>query len=409
MPSPTSHERGAGVNLVLSAAVLVAAMAVVAWRRAPVAQFFFARAELNALIVAVFVIGAIYAFYRMIQIQLEFSILDSVREHFTVIGGAGRMSAETIEGLPPSFVRERLLLYNEQARRGHPLDASGHYERVAQALGARSEVTRYVATLLVFLGLAGTFFGLLTSISGVSDLVSGMNADNAGNGVEFLDKMRANLAEPLRGMATAYSASLFGLVGSLLVGFMHLQLGAAQSRYAAWLEHLDTALFQPAFAGTVRMFAPAAGGAGAPAGAGAPMGPGISEEMARYMEASQRQLKENLDRMVTIIEHAEDMQSTFREILSTIHGEIETTNAAITRLSANQDLIREAMGKMVDLSRAGDESNRLTLSELKNINEALARFGAAQHAAQKSNDELLKDLLRALRHETGALQKAMTP
>jgi hypothetical protein len=97
------------------------------------------------------------------------------------------------------------------------------------------EMGRYISNLLVFLGLLGTFWGLLQTVNSVADTISGL-ANTGGAAEDAIGQLIANLREPLSGMGTAFSSSLFGLGGSLIIGFLDLQAGQAQNRFYADLE-----------------------------------------------------------------------------------------------------------------------------------------------------------------------------
>ena len=97
------------------------------------------------------------------------------------------------------------------------------------------EISRYVISLLVFLGLLGTFWGLLGTIGAVSSVVGGLEVGNRDFNLMF-QTMKAGLQEPLKGMGTAFSSSLFGLGGSLVLGFLDIQANHAQNRFFNELE-----------------------------------------------------------------------------------------------------------------------------------------------------------------------------
>jgi len=97
------------------------------------------------------------------------------------------------------------------------------------------EISRYVISLLVFLGLLGTFWGLLGTIGAVSSVVGGLEV-GSGDFNQMFQTMKAGLQEPLRGMGTAFSSSLFGLGGSLVLGFLDIQANHAQNRFFNELE-----------------------------------------------------------------------------------------------------------------------------------------------------------------------------
>lgn len=110
------------------------------------------------------------------------------------------------------------------------------------------EMGRYIANLLVFLGLLGTFWGLLQTVNAVADTISGL-ATEGGAAEDAIGQLIANLKEPLSGMGTAFSSSLFGLGGSLIIGFLDLQAAQAQNRFYSDLEDWLSGMATPSIVG----------------------------------------------------------------------------------------------------------------------------------------------------------------
>jgi hypothetical protein len=110
-----------------------------------------------------------------------------------------------------------------------PGQATSLLESIAVRLDDGREVLRYLAGLLVFLGLLGTFWGLLETVSSVGNVIKSLRT-GAEAGVLF-DELKAGLAAPLAGMGLSFSSSLFGIAGSLILGFLDLQVGQAQRRF----------------------------------------------------------------------------------------------------------------------------------------------------------------------------------
>src|SRR4029079_1937874 len=108
-------------------------------------------------------------------------------------------------------------------------------DSVASRLDEQRETTRYLVGLLVFLGLLGTFWGLLQTVSSVGATIGALDT-NAGESVMLFDQLKEGLSGPLKGMGTAFSCSMFGLAGSLILGFLDLQAGHAQGRFYNELE-----------------------------------------------------------------------------------------------------------------------------------------------------------------------------
>ena len=109
-------------------------------------------------------------------------------------------------------------------------------EEIDVKLATVRETSKYLVGLLVFLGLLGTFWGLLHTIGSVGDVIGSL-AVNDANMLNFFDSLKQGLNEPLKGMSTAFSSSLFGLAGSLILGFVDLQMGQSQSSFIQTIEN----------------------------------------------------------------------------------------------------------------------------------------------------------------------------
>ena len=108
-------------------------------------------------------------------------------------------------------------------------------ENIDMKLISLRETSRYLVGLLVFLGLLGTFWGLLKTIGSVGDVIGGLGIDNS-NISGFFNSLKDGLNAPLQGMSIAFSSSLLGLAGSLILGFVDLNLGQAQNKFIQFLE-----------------------------------------------------------------------------------------------------------------------------------------------------------------------------
>ena len=108
-------------------------------------------------------------------------------------------------------------------------------ENIDMSLGSIRETSRYLVGLLVFLGLLGTFWGLLITIGSVGNVIGGLGIDDT-NVAGFFNSLKEGLNAPLQGMSVAFGSSLLGLAGSLILGFVDLQLGQASGRFYQELE-----------------------------------------------------------------------------------------------------------------------------------------------------------------------------
>lgn len=189
---------------------------------------FMANPGLNALIIGVLLIGIVYAFRQVLRLYPEINWVNKFRISDPGLG--------TDKSTPMLLAPMATMLRD---RTGHLSLATGAMrsllDSVASRLEEQRETTRYLVGLLIFLGLLGTFWGLLQTVSTVGTTISALDT-NAGENVMLFDQLKEGLAGPLKGMGTAFSCSMFGLAGSLILGFLDLQAGHAQSRFYTELE-----------------------------------------------------------------------------------------------------------------------------------------------------------------------------
>src|SRR6476659_6946723 len=189
---------------------------------------FMANPGLNALIIGVRVVGIVYAFRQVLRLYPEINWVNNFR-----ISDPGITSDKTT----PTLLAPMATMLKD--RTGHLSLATGAtrslLDSVASRLDEQRETTRYLVGLLVFLGLLGTFWGLLQTVISVGAVISALDT-NGSESTMLFDQLKEGLAAPLKGMGTAFSCSMFGLGGSLILGFLDLQAGHAQSRFYNELE-----------------------------------------------------------------------------------------------------------------------------------------------------------------------------
>jgi hypothetical protein len=188
---------------------------------------FMANPGLNGLILGVLFVGIVYAFRQVLRLYPEIRWVNSFR-----ISDPGIAVDTTPVLLAPMATMLR-------DRTGHLSLATGAMrsllDSVASRLDEQRETTRYLVGLLVFLGLLGTFWGLLETVTSVGTTIGALDT-NGAESVMLFDQLKEGLAAPLKGMGTAFSCSMFGLGGSLILGFLDLQAGHAQGRFYNELE-----------------------------------------------------------------------------------------------------------------------------------------------------------------------------
>ncbi len=187
---------------------------------------FMANPGLNGLIVGVLLIGIILATRQVWRLFREVRWVNQMR----------RLSEDEVPVEQPVLLAPMAaLLGNRSSRTGLPVSTTRSLlDSIAARLDESREIVRYLAGLLVFLGLLGTFWGLIDTVGSVGQVIQSMRT-GAESGALF-DELKSGLAAPLAGMGLSFSASLFGLAGSLVLGFLDLQAGQAQGRFYTELE-----------------------------------------------------------------------------------------------------------------------------------------------------------------------------
>ncbi|MEE2691016.1 MAG: hypothetical protein VX640_05675 [Pseudomonadota bacterium] len=193
-------------------------------------EAFNANPPLNGLILGVLLIGVIYDLRQAGVIDPAVRWVEAFRE--TVDPRRARLPR------PPgliSAIAKLLLDADERGGRLSPESTRAILDSIGTRMDEGREMGRYIGNLLVFLGLLGTFWGLLQTVNAVAGTISSL-AETSGPAEEAVAQLIRNLKEPLSGMGTAFSSSLFGLGGSLIVGFLDLQASQAQGRFYTDLE-----------------------------------------------------------------------------------------------------------------------------------------------------------------------------
>ncbi len=274
--------------------VLCALVMVVLYKQIMVA--FFANPGLNALIGGVLLIGIILSFRQVIRLYPEVAWVNNFR-----IADPGL----AIERRPTLLAPMAAILGGERSGRmtisqqtmRHLLDS------IATRLDEARDISRYMTGLLVFLGLLGTFWGLIETVGSVGKVIEGLKV--GGDSGSLFDTLKEGLAAPLGGMGISFSSSLFGLAGSLILGFLDLQSSQAQNRFYTDLEDW--------LASTVKEY----GGEGAP---------GVGGELQHAM-----------DRLRTVVEESGGSRNTTAAMANLA----EAIQGLVAHMRTEQQMIRE--------------------------------------------------------------------
>ncbi len=359
---------------------VVAALALAVVLANTLASAFLSNPYLNGTILLVLVFGIVFHFRQVLALGPELKWLDSdarLREE------EGAMPAPK----PRLLAAVAQLFADRPADRG-PLPITAAAERsllegVEARLDEGREIGRYLTRLLVFLGLLGTFWGLLSVLSAIGRTIAGLSVETSDVGLLF-ESLKAGLERPLSGMAVAFSSSLFGLGGSLVLGFLDLQASQAQRaflrRFEDWLrDH-------------TRLVTGGVGGGEEGAGGGAYLA-ALIEQLADHLERMEAHAAE--DRRLRAAR--EQMLGEIRDHLAALKGESRTVTeilAAIRDTVASE--LRTITGLAQGLSAAKPATDPELRAHLARIEQALEALRTDVATGREALTESLRDDLRLL-------------
>ena len=247
---------------------------------------------------------------------------------------------------------------------------------LASRLDEGREISRYLTGLLIFLGLLGTFWGLLLTVASVSDVISGMTV-GSGDLNALFEQLKSGLGRPLKGMGTAFSASMFGLSGALVLGFLDLTAGQAQNRFYNELEEW--------LAGLTRLSSGALGGEG-------------EGSVPVYVQALLETTAENMENLQAVLSRGEDgrIQANnaiiaLSEKIATLSETMRTSQQLMLRIAETQAQLAPAMQRLGEPRR--DENTEAARGHLRNIEQAIQRLlSESEQGRQQSTAELRSDI-----------------
>jgi hypothetical protein len=361
-----------GIFLVLVGGV-VAMLSPVLW------EIFWNNPGLNGLILLVLTIGIGWNLLQVLRLAPEVSWLEHYRSGPDRLTGAptARLLAPMARMLRPRPADETDIFDQRNDPRGEQRRltlSAGAMRSLLDSLASRldesRELSRYMTGLLIFLGLLGTFWGLLKTIGAVADVIGAMTV-GSGDIIVLFDQLKSGLAKPLAGMGTAFSASLFGLAGALILGFLDLTAGQAQNRFFNELEEW--------LAGLTRL----SSGAIADGDGSVPV----------YVQALLEQTAENMESLRRVLLRGEESRVQAQQTMNTLN---ERIGALAEVLRSSQQL----MLRVSEMTAGGDEVAR---TYLRNIELCLQRIAAEAEQGRTETTSDLRNDLRILTRTVAAL------
>jgi len=290
---------------------------------------------LDGVIVGVLLLGIFFVFRQVILLWPEVNWMRRY-QHRDV--DAAPLPTDSINLLAPMAA----MLGERQDFRLSPTATRAMLDGIATRLDERRELARYLIGLLIFLGLLGTFWGLLETIGAVADAIANLHV-SAGDPLKMFSMLQGSIEGPLKGMSTAFGASLFGLSGSLVLGFLELQASQAQGRFHIELEEWlarATSLSDPGLASS----------------------DGRQGNVSAYIGALLERNAEGVDNLIRALKRVEESRqatvasySTLVERLASLAETVRTQQTLLARFTELAIELRSAVGRLTDRVTASED------------------------------------------------------
>ncbi len=345
---------------------------------------FAANPILNALIVLVLLIGVFWNIRQVHRLGPEVAWLEAFQ--------AGRARLASLPAPRLLAPMASMLAARRAGRDGQEritLSAPAMrsvLDGLASRLDEGRELSRYMTGLLIFLGLLGTFWGLLLTVSSVSDVIGSMSV-GSGDINALFEQLKSGLTRPLRGMGTAFSSSMLGLSGALVLGFLDLTAGQSQNRFFNELEEF--------LAGITRLSSGVLGGEGE------------GGSVPAYVQALLEQTAENMESLQNVMLRGEDQRAqqhqsmlTLNDRLSTLAETMRSSQQLMLRIAEAQMAIAPALQRMSE--HGADDAAR---GHLRNIELYLQRLIAETETGRAQSTAELRNELRVLTRTIAAISE----
>ncbi|MBL8671276.1 MAG: MotA/TolQ/ExbB proton channel family protein [Alphaproteobacteria bacterium] len=330
---------------------------------------FKANVALNAMILAVLALGIAYAVRQVLTLAPEVAWIEAFR--------AGQQTGSLQQ--PRLLGPLATMLAAREARTGvregrmrfslSPPAMRSLHDSIQTRLDEQRDIARYMVGLLIFLGLLGTFWGLMQVVHAVGDTIATLSVDT-DNTKAMLSSLKDSLSEPLAGMGTAFSTSLFGLGGSLVLGFLEMQAGQAQNRFANELEEW--------LSSATRLSGGSFGGDG-------------DVPIPAYIQALLEQAAESLETLQRTLAQSDTARADTHASLGALAqglghlvDQMQADQHVLRRLADDQSKLRASVAQLADAAQSGsaglDEATRI---HIRNADLQLGRLADSMDAVRR--------------------------
>lgn len=314
----------------------------------PLSAAFMANPAINGLITGILLLGVIYNFRQVVRLNPEVDWIESFRQN------------RPPQGRPPQLLAPMATMMGESGNRLRlsALSMRSVLDGIASRLDESRDISRYTIGLLIFLGLLGTFWGLLDTVSSVSSVIGGLQIDG-GEISDVFQRLKSGLEQPLDGMGTAFSSSLFGLSGSLVLGFLDLQAGQAQNRFFNELEDWLSSVTR------------LSSGAVSPEGESVPAYvQALLEQTADSLENLQRTLTRGEESRIAVNNNLRQMG----EQMATLTDHMRTEQMLMKSMASNQNDFHEYLRRIAETSGRGEAIDDTTKAHIRSMDHQISRL-----------------------------------
>jgi hypothetical protein len=362
--------------------VLVAGLAT--WLGRPLVNAFMGNPAVNGVILGILIAGIIYIFRQVLLLDPELEWIENFRSRQTD-------DESTTSTRSPRLLGPMARMLGAQKGRRVSLSASSLQallDGISSRLNETRETSRYLIGVLIFLGLLGTFYGLLETVRSVGDVIGTLNIGSSDVTRAFAD-LKSGLESPLQGMGTAFSASLFGLAGSLVLGFLDLQAGQAQNRFYNELEEWLSAY--------TRLSA-------------GPLGDAGDGSVPAYIQALLEQTADSLENLQRLLARSEESRiganatlASLTERLGALGEQVKAGQLLMVRLAENQLELRPSLTRLADAIENWVGHEDVVRSHLRNIEAYVARLSEDVVQGREQSVQDLRGDIRIVARTIAAL------
>ena len=363
--------------------VLVAGLAALLGRS--LVNAFMGNPAVNGVILGILIAGIVYIFRQVLSLDPELRWIEGFRNHES--GGGDSAAGEPAPRLLGSMAR---MLEAQQGRRVSLSATSlqALLDGIASRLNETRETSRYLIGVLIFLGLLGTFYGLLETVRSVGDVIGALNIGASDVARAFAD-LKSGLELPLHGMGTAFSASLFGLAGSLVLGFLDLQAGQAQNRFYNELEESLSAY--------TRLSA-------------GPLSEAGDGSVPAYIQALLEQTADSLENLQRIIARGEESRiganatlASLTDRLGVLGEQMKAGQILMVRLAENQLELKPSLARLAEAVENSLGHDDVLRNHLRNIEAYVARLSEDVVQGREQSVQDLRGDIRIVARTIAAL------